>query len=92
MLAIAYRYGVLTAVPYLFVFLCSIYLSFSRLRDRKDNYAFLIFGMCVISLGFMLVENFERPFLATEWIVFYLIIGDLFCDDQKRCEISNRES
>lgn len=92
MLAIAYRYGVLTAVPYLFVFLCSIYLSFSRLRDRKDNYAFLTFGMCVISLGFMLVENFERPFLATEWIVFYLIIGDLFCDDQKRCEISNRES
>lgn len=87
-LAIAYRYGVLTAVPYFFVFIYSIYVSFSRLRNRQNESAFFVFAMCVVSFGFMLVENFERPFLATEWIFFYLIIGDLFCDDKKRCEIS----
>jgi hypothetical protein len=83
MLAIAYQYGILALVPYAFMFVCTICVSFCRLFDNKNQYSFFVFGTFVISLGFMLVENFERPFLATEWILFYLLLGGLFYEDEK---------
>ena len=85
-LATSYAYGVLIAVPYLFLYLNGIWLSFRRMYTERcnKNYHFFVFGMMIVIFGFMMVENVERPFLATEWILLYLLLGYLFREQTAR--------
>lgn len=80
-LAFAYMYGVLIAVPYLFLYLNSLGLSFRKMILEKDDKGqlFFLFGVFITAFVFMAEENIEqRPFLVTIWILFYLLIGYLF--------------
>lgn len=80
-LTFAYMYGVLIAVPYLFLYLNSLGLSFYKMIREKENKGqlFFLFGVFVTAFVFMAEENIEqRPFLVTIWILFYLLIGYLF--------------
>lgn len=79
-LAVAYTYGVLIAVPYLFLFLNGMWESFRKVYSARGDrpYDFYLLGTMVAVFAFMMVENVERPFLATEWILFYLLLGALF--------------
>ena len=86
-LTVSYMYGVLIAVPYIFLYLEGIWISFRKLLCKRENaqYTFFLFGIYVITFCFMMVENTERPFLATEWILFYLMLGYLFPIKNKEC-------
>lgn len=88
-LGIIYRYGVLAAVPYILMFVNAIMMTFKGyIRNRyTEDHAFYMW-VCVIGISLcMLVENFERPFLATEWLWWYWCLGYLFIsNDSKKCE------
>lgn len=90
-LAFAYMYGVLIIMPYIFLYLNSVGLSFIKMVSEKGNkgYAFFAFGVFVTAFFFMVEENIEqRPFLVTIWILFYLMLGILFPSD--KCEIQKQ--
>lgn len=81
-LGIVYRYGIIAAVPYVMMFVNAVITSFKMyLRNRdKKNYSFFLW-ICVIGISLcMLIENFERPFLATEWLCWYWCLGFLFSE------------
>lgn len=88
-LGIIYRYGVLAAVPYILMFVNAIIITFKAFIKNRyaSEYAFYMW-ICVIGISLcMLVENFERPFLATEWLWWYWCLGYLFIsNDSKKCE------
>lgn len=83
-LASSYVYGVLIAVPYLFLYLNGIWESFRKMyhNSKGEMASFFVFGSMVVIFGFMMVENVERPFLATEWILLYLLLGILFPSEE----------
>lgn len=79
-LGIIYRYGVLAAVPYIVMFINACTISFKRyvLARSIDSYSFYIWISIIGITLCMLIENFERPFLATEWLWWYWCLGFLF--------------
>lgn len=84
-LGIMYRYGIFAIIPYMLTFLNSCVVSFRQYLDErnKKTKAFYIW-ICVIGITLcMLVENFERPLLATEWLWWYWCLGLLFTSDNK---------
>ncbi len=90
-LTFAYMYGVLIVVPYLFMYLNSVGLSFVMLVREKKNkgHLFFVFGVFVTAFFFMIEENIEqRPFLVTIWILFYLMLGYLFPHEKKYLDLN----
>lgn len=85
MLAIVYRYGIFAIAPYVFMMLSALYCSFKKYNYEKGSkkYSFFIFGMCVVMIGFSLIENTETPLRLTEWIIFYFMLGYLFSSDRE---------
>lgn len=84
-LGIIYRYGILTAVPYILMFINAIVVSFKRFAQNRhrEDCSFYVW-ICVFGISLcMLIENFERPFLATEWLWWYWCIGYLFVNDNE---------
>lgn len=82
-LGIMYRYGILAIVPYILMFANAIVKAFRNyIKDReRANNSFYIW-ICIIGISLcMLIENFERPFLATEWLWWYWCIGFLFINE-----------
>ena len=79
-LGIIYRYGVLAAVPYIVMFINACTISFKRYVSTRstDSYSFYIWISIIGITLCMLIENFERPFLATEWLWWYWCLGFLF--------------
>ena len=76
-LGIIYRYGILTAVPYILMFVNMCIIAFREyIRTRKEATMGFYFWICTIGISLcMLIENFERPFLATEWLWWYWCLG-----------------
>lgn len=76
-LGITYRYGILTAVPYILMFVNMCIIAFREyIRTRKEATMGFYFWICTIGISLcMLIENFERPFLATEWLWWYWSLG-----------------
>ena len=76
-LGIIYRYGILTAVPYILMFVNVCVIAFREyIRTRKEASMGFYFWICAIGISLcMLIENFERPFLATEWLWWYWCLG-----------------
>ncbi len=76
-LGIIYRYGILTAVPYILMFINICIVAFREyIRTRKEASMGFYFWICVIGISLcMLIENFERPLLATEWLWWYWCLG-----------------
>ena len=76
-LGIIYRYGILTAVPYILMFVNVCVIAFREyIRTRKEASMGFYFWICTIGISLcMLIENFERPFLATEWLWWYWCLG-----------------
>lgn len=92
MLAIMYRYGVFSGIPYIFLLLSAVYYSFIKYNyKRRDKvYCFFAFCVAIIAILFGLVENSEEPLWLTEWIVFYFMLGYVFpCEDkeEQKCEL-----
>lgn len=82
-LGIMYRYGILTIVPYILMFVNAVIIAFRKyIQDRNiANHSFYIW-ISVIGISLcMLIENFERPFLATEWLWWYWCIGFIFINE-----------
>lgn len=86
-LGIVYRYGIIAAVPYILMFINALSIAlkkYIRERSNKDSISFYIW-ICVIGISLcMLIENFERPFLATEWLWWYWCLGILFFIKDKK--------
>ncbi|MFR6257154.1 MAG: O-antigen ligase family protein [Anaerovoracaceae bacterium] len=84
-LGIIYRYGILTAVPYIIMFLNVCTESFKMyFNERKKGSSSFYIWICALGISFcMLVENFERPFLATEWLWWYWMLGFLFVKEKR---------
>ena len=76
-LGITYRYGILAAVPYILMFVNMCIIAFREyIRTRKEATMGFYFWICTIGISLcMLIENFERPFLATEWLWWYWCLG-----------------
>ncbi len=76
-LGIIYRYGILTAVPYSLMFVNICVIAFREyIRTRQEAAMGFYFWVCTIGIALcMLIENFERPFLATEWLWWYWCLG-----------------
>ena len=76
-LGIIYRYGILTAVPYILMFVNVCVIAFREyIRTRQEASMGFYFWICAIGISLcMLIENFERPFLATEWLWWYWCLG-----------------
>lgn len=86
-LGIIYRYGILTAVPYILMFVNVCVIAFREyLRGRREASMGFYFWICAIGISLcMLIENFERPFLATEWLWWYWCLGFGFiCYNRQR--------
>ena len=92
-LGIIYRYGILTAVPYIIMFINVCVISFKRyLRERKETSPAFYFWICAIGISLcMLVENFERPFLATEWLWWYWCLGAVFIKKDNEGDLRREE-
>lgn len=88
-LGIIYRYGVLAAVPYIVMFINACTISFKRYVSARstDSYSFYIWISIIGITLCMLIENFERPFLATEWLWWYWCLGFLF---MKKSDVGER--
>jgi hypothetical protein len=77
---ITYRYGIMAICPYVLMFANGCTQSLMKyIRNRFSSSCgfFVLVGTVGIMLV-NLVENFERPLLATEWLCWYWIIGYLF--------------
>ncbi len=78
-LGIIYRYGVLAAVPYILMFANACIVNAkqyvkSRLTLSSNESFYLATGVICISVC-MLLDVFESPFLATEWLWWYWCLG-----------------
>lgn len=83
-LGMVYRYGILIAAPYIIMFLNMCILSFRKyLKERNEASVSFYVWICAIGISLcMLVENFERPLLATEWLWWYWCIGFFFVEEE----------
>ncbi|MFP3156566.1 hypothetical protein LQZ18_19535 [Lachnospiraceae bacterium ZAX-1] len=81
LLAIAYRYGVFSAIPYLIICFYGIYYAYIYMRREQYNgkrYPFLPLGICIGTLTMAVTENIEQPFRWISWISLYFIMGMFF--------------
>lgn len=76
-IAIAYRYGVFTVIPYTIMVITSMIYSWHYLR-QKGAYGLFIFSVNICSFILILMENLELPFLFLCWFCMYLMMGILF--------------
>lgn len=79
-LSIAYEYGVLSALVYLFWVIYYIWFSFKYLKReaKRSQYAALPLFLVINMLPVMLFENLEQPFRWEVWIFMYFLAGLLF--------------
>ncbi|MCI8483827.1 MAG: O-antigen ligase family protein [Lachnospiraceae bacterium] len=87
-LEIAYQYGVLSAVVYLYYIAYYIWYAFTYLREKrkKSQYAVFPFFLLVSAIPVLLIENLEEPFRFETWIVMYLVVGILFSKELEETE------
>lgn len=79
-LSIAYEYGALSALAYLFWIIYYIWFSlkYRKRETGKSQYAALPLFLIINMLPSMLFENLEQPFRWEAWLVMYLLAGLLF--------------
>ncbi len=79
-LSIAYEYGVLAGLVYLFWVVYYIWSSYKYMKreTKKSQYAALPCFLILNILPVMLFENLEQPFRWEAWAAMYLLAGLLF--------------
>lgn len=89
-LSIAYEYGILSVVAYLYWVVCYAWyaLAYFVKNGKQKIYAafplFLIIGIFPV----FFFENLEQPFRWEIWIVMYLVVGVLFSKESEESENS----
>lgn len=86
-LQIGYRYGVFSMIPYTIMLLYVLIFSknyMMRNWNRVRNYAVLPFLLAISCEIMMMLDNVERNFRYVPWVVFYLLIGLLGQDENKK--------
>ena len=80
-IAIAYRYGIFAAVPYLIMLVAAIARTY-RYSKRKGAYASIPFYVCLSSILMSLADNVEQPFIWLPWMGLYIMMGICFGEDR----------
>lgn len=81
-LGIAYRYGVLSVIPYLFYLAYYGLYGYRYFKYYRGQRRYAVFPMLLILVvfPFMLLDILELPFRHVAWFVLYLTTGILFED------------
>ncbi len=79
-LGIAYRYGVLSVIPYLFYLAYYGLYGYRYFKYYRGQRRYAVFPMLLILVvfPFMLLDILELPFRHVAWFVLYLTAGILF--------------
>lgn len=79
-LGIAYRYGVLSVIPYLFYLFYYVLYGYRYFRYYRGQRRYAVFPMLLILsvFPFLLLDVMELPFRHVAWFVVYLTTGILF--------------
>ena len=79
-LNIAYRYGVLSVIPYLFYLFYYVFYGYRYFRYYRGQRRYAVFPMMLILVvfPFLLLDILELPFRHVAWFILYLTTGILF--------------
>ncbi len=87
LLAIMYRYGIFSIVPYFGMLLygfCYAWRYFKR-HLSEDRYSYFVLANTISCYLLILVENIELPFCWVWWYALYIVMG-IYFDDEKTAE------
>lgn len=85
-IAIAHRYGVFASIPYIVMLITVISRTF-KYSKRKSEYAAMPFYVCLSTIVMSMVDNVELPFIWLPWFGLYLMMGVVFKEREKDCEL-----
>ena len=77
-ITIAYRYGIFSVVPYIFLILGILKYGFCymiKMRRTKGSYALMILFTGISYFGSAFLGNMEQPLRYMPWVIFYMMIG-----------------
>ena len=77
-ITIAYRYGIFSVVPYIFLILGILKYGFCymiKMRRAKGSYALMILFTGISYFGSAFLGNMEQPLRYMPWVIFYMMIG-----------------
>lgn len=79
-LSIAYQYGVLSLVPYLFYLFYYVLYGYRYFRCYRGEKKYAVFPLLLMlfTFPFLLLDNLESPFHYEAWFTVYLTTGILF--------------
>lgn len=78
LLAIAYRYGIFTIIPYVIMWIYSIIYAVRYAAAKKKSYGFLPLALCIGYMIVSLIDAEEQPYINFVWFTMYFMIGGLF--------------
>lgn len=89
-LSVAYQYGVLTVIPYLFYLFYFLVYGYQYFKNKRgvDKYAGYPLLLVICVFPFLFLDNLEYPFRYEAWFVLYLTTGLLL---EKRETALNHE-
>ena len=84
LIAIMYRYGIFSAVPYLLMLLYGFCYAWRYFRRHlsEDKYSYFVMANTISCYLLILVENIELPFCWVWWYALYVVMGIYFDDGQ----------
>lgn len=90
MLAVAYRYGIFSIIPYSILIVYYLFYAFKyrEQAEEKEGMEFFIKSVAVNVVILMMMENVEFPFYYISWYAFYFIIGRFFGNESGSCFFS----
>ncbi len=89
-LSIAYQYGVLSVIPYLFYLFYFLVYGYRYFKNKRgvDKYAGYPLLLVTCVFPFLLLDNLEYPFRYEAWLALYLTTGVLL---ENREIVPNKE-
>lgn len=82
---IAYRYGVFSVIPYLFMLIYAFFYAFKRFMEKRITAARYIeypIAVVVVFLSISLLDVAEYLYSGLGWLLFNISIGCLFCNSR----------
>lgn len=80
---IAYYYGVISVIPYLFLLVEGLKEAFNGGCPELGSYRMIPMGMIFSILIISMADNVEQPFGLFVWYLLYMMLGFLFVDKRQ---------
>lgn len=90
MIAIMYRYGIFSLIPYVIILLyyMKYSLTYREKRRKKSGIEFFIKAISISVVLLVMMENVEFPFYYFSWYALYLVMGIYFGNEPAEDNVS----